>query len=179
MARGQLSFSKVRALTRAATPENEAELLASPALDWRTPLADTPSPVMMPVFAEIDRMRNARLSSTPNATIPGTITRPESPHHSLRIERPDATPRRTPLRTEVPRGSTGGSQTPRGLAPSCALNTPTSSPQRCRLYSSSVLSQKFGVTGGSEAQPWQGATTTTSWAISVRAVGLGRATQRF
>ncbi len=28
MARGQLSFSKVRALTRAATPENEAELLA-------------------------------------------------------------------------------------------------------------------------------------------------------
>ena len=28
MARGQISFSKVRALTRAATPENEAELLA-------------------------------------------------------------------------------------------------------------------------------------------------------
>ncbi len=27
MARGQLSFTKVRALTRAATPENEAELL--------------------------------------------------------------------------------------------------------------------------------------------------------
>ena len=79
---------------------DEAELLASPALDWRAPLADTPSPVMMPVFAEIDRMRNARLSSTPNATIPGTITRPGSPHHSLRIDRPDATPRRTPLRTE-------------------------------------------------------------------------------
>lgn len=159
--------------------KNRHTLLASPGLDWRAPLADTPSPLMMPVFAEIDRMRNARLSSTPNATIPGTITRPGSPHHSLRIERPDATPRRTPLRTEVPRGSTGGSHTPRGLAPSRALNAPTSSPQRCRLYSSSVLSQKFGATGGSEAQPWQGATTTTSWAISVRAVGLGRATQRF